>query len=282
MRKALALLIAVLAAPAVCHAGEFELTGYAGYTFPFYSQQFGYSPGPVSVDIPGVTVTVDQGGSFGLETSGGPAFAGGLAFFATDSFGFEVRYDNADVSVDVLDSVFNVRVGLPGGLQPVTADLEFTDGEAQLDGVAPWSVNLKLRTSGPVRFTVSGGASRLGDVGLRVEHTIGLGVTGFDLQANTMTIGTNPVSATAVAEGGSKWGGNLGVGLQFPLGERGALVLEGRGFYFGKRTIEWEPVIDRPLSAIEQSLLARTLENLPSVEFEPWWVQATIGVSFRF
>jgi hypothetical protein len=276
----LAFLIAVLAVPVSARAGEFELTGYGGYTFPFYSQSFVYSPGPVSVPIPGVGV--EQGGSFALEASGGPAFAGGLAFFATDSFGFEVRYDNADVGIDVLDSTYDVTITLPGGLAPVSTNLEFTDGEAQLDGASPWSLNLKLRTGGPVRFTVSGGASRLGDVGLTITNTVGLGVTRFDLVSNTVTIGTLGLEATAVAEGGSKWGGNLGVGLQFPLGERGAIVLEGRGFYFGKRTIEWEPVIDRPLSAIEQALLARTLDELDPVEFEPWWVQATIGVSFRF
>jgi hypothetical protein len=36
------------------------------------------------------------------------------------------------------------------------------------------------------------------------------------------------------------------------------------------------------LPALQQELLSRTLQNLPPLEFEPWWVQATIGVSFRF
>ena len=43
-------------------------------------------------------------------------------------------------------------------------------------------------------------------------------------------------------------------------------MLEGRGFYFPKRTVEWEPDPDRPLSAIEQALLARVLERIPPVE----------------
>ena len=79
MRKAFAILLAVLCVPAVSGAGELELTGYGGYTFPFYSQTFKYDPGPVSVPIPGVTV--EQGGSFELKASGGPAFAGGIAFY---------------------------------------------------------------------------------------------------------------------------------------------------------------------------------------------------------
>jgi hypothetical protein len=36
------------------------------------------------------------------------------------------------------------------------------------------------------------------------------------------------------------------------------------------------------LPAIQQELLSRTLQNLPPVEFEPRWVQATIGISYRF
>ena len=77
-------------------------------------------------------------------------------------------------------------------------------------------------------------------------------------------------------------GGNLGLGLQIPIGEHGAIVLEGRGFYFPTRTVEWEPVIDRPLSTLELALLARLQENLPPLEFEPWWAQATVGFAIRF
>jgi hypothetical protein len=280
MRKALALLLAVLAAPALAVAGELELTGYGGYTFPFYSQTFKYDPGPVTVPIPGVTV--EQGGSFELKASGGPAFAGGVAFYVTNGFGFEVRYDHADITVDTKASSYTVRVGLPAPLDPVVADLALTNGTADLKAAAPFSLNIKLRTGGSVKLTTSGGVSRLGDLEFTVQQTIGLGVIAFNLDQNNIQVGTIGVKATGVAGAGSSWGGNLGLGLQIPIGEHGALVLEGRGFYFPKRTVEWEPVVDRPLSAIEQALLARVQENLPTVEFEPWWVQATVGFAIRF
>ena len=278
MRKAVALLLAVLAAPVLAVAGELELTGYGGYTFPFYKQTFEYDPGPVTVPIPGVTV--EQGGSFALEASGGPAFAGGLAFYVTGGFGFEVRYDRADITVDTRASSYTVRVGLPPPLDPVVANLALAEGTAELKAAAPFSLNLKLRTPGSVRLTVSGGASRLGDLEFTVQQMIGLGVIAFNLDESHIQVGTIGVKATSVAE--STWGGNLGLGLQIPLGEHGALVLEGRGFYFPKRTVEWEPVVDRPLSAIELALLARLQERLPAVEFEPWWVQATVGFALRF
>ncbi|HYN01314.1 MAG TPA: hypothetical protein VE359_02600 [Vicinamibacteria bacterium] len=279
MRKAFALLVAVLAAPALAGAGEFELTGYAGYTFPFYSQTFRYDPGPVTVPIPGVTV--EQGGSFELKASGGLTFAGSATFYVTDGFGFEVRYDHADITVETQSSAYNVRLGLPAPLDPVVAALALTEGTVDLKAVAPFSLNLKLRTGGHVRLTVSGGASKLGDLEATVQQTIGLGVIRFNLDENNIQIGTIDVQATGIA-GESSWGGNLGLGLQIPIGEHAAIVLEGRGFYFPKRTLTWEPVVDRPLSDIEKALLARVQERLPPVEFEPWWVQATAGLSIRF
>ena len=280
MKKAFATLLAVLAAPALAGAGELELTGYAGYTFPFYSQTFKYDPGPVTVPIPGVTV--EQGGSFELKASGGAAFAGGLTFYVTDGFGFEVRYDRADIAVETRSSAYDVRVGLPAPIDPVVASLTLTEGTADLNAAAPLSFNLKLRTGGRVRLTASAGASRLGDLEFTVQQTIGLGVIAVDLEQNNVQIGTIGVEATGAAGAGSSWGGNLGLGLQIPIGGHVALVLEGRGFYFPKRTLEWEPVLDRPLSAIEQALLARVQERLPPVEFEPWWVQATAGLAIRF
>jgi len=280
MRNALVLLVAALAFPSLAAAGELELTGYGGYTFPFYSQTFRYDPGPVSVPIPGVSV--EQNGAFELNASGGPAFAGGATFYVTDGFGFEVRYDHASITVDTKSSAYTVRVGLPAPLDPAVIDLALTEGTVDVDAASPLSLNLKLRTGGSVRLTVSGGASRVGDLKLTANQTIGLGVVVFDLDQNTIQVGTIGFQATAAAEAGSSWGGNLGLGLQIPIGERAALVLEGRGFYFPKRTVEWEPVLDRPLSAIEQALLARVQERVPAIEFEPWWVQATVGFAIRF
>jgi len=277
-RQRLVLLLAVVAVPPVAGAAEFELTGYAGYTFPFYSQTFKYDPGPVTVPIPGVTV--DQGGTFALDASGAPAFAGGAAFYFTGGLAVEVRYDRADLTVDTKASSYTVRVGLPPPLDPVVADLALTQGTADLKAAAPFSINLKLRTPGSVRFFLSGGASHLGDLEFTTQQTVGLGVTAVDLQKSHVNVGTIRVKGTAAAE--SSWGGNLGLGLQIPIGSHGALVLEGRGFYFPKRKVEWAPVVDRPLSAIELALLARLQERLPAVDFEPWWIQATAGFAIRF
>jgi hypothetical protein len=280
MRQALALLLAALAAPALAGAAELEITGYAGYTFPLYSQTFRYDSGPVTVPIPGVTI--EQGGDFELRASGSHALAGGVAFYATERVGIEVRYDRANLTIEPLPSTYAVRFDLPAPLDPVRAELLLSEGSAELEAASPLSVNLKLRTSGSAKLTASAGVSRLGDLRLSIQQTLGLGVVAFDLVQSNIQIGTIGLRATSPAEGGRTWGGNLGLGLQIPIGERGALVLEGRGFYFPKRTLEWEPLPDRPLSAIELALLERVLERVPAVEFEPWWVQATVGFAIRF
>ena len=274
----LVLLLAVLATPALGTAAEFEVAAYGGYTFPFYTQTFSYDPGPVTVPIPGITV--DQHGSFALEASGAPAFAVGGTFYPVGGLGFELRYDRADMTVDTKASSYTVRVGLPEPLEPVVADLALTKGTADLKAAAPFSINLKVRTPGSVRFFLSGGASHLGDLQFTVQQTVGLGVIAFDFQQSHANVATIGVKGTAIAQ--SSWGGNLGLGLQIAIGEHAMLVVEGRGFYFPKRKVEWEPVADRPLNAIEKALLARVQDRLPAVEFEPWWVQATAGFAVRF
>lgn len=279
--RRLALAAALVAACAPAAAGErLEIAGYAGYTFPFYSQTFRYDPGQVTVPIPGVSV--EQSGSFEADASGGPAFAGAITLYATSGLGFELRYDHADIKVATRGASYAVRVGLPSPLDPVVANLSLSEGEVDFGAASPLSFNLKLRSGGSVRFTTSFGASKLGDIEATVTQSIGLGVIGFDVPGNSVQIGTLSLRATAAGDGESSWGANLGLGLQIPIGEHAAFLIEGRGFYFPKRTIEWEPVLDRPLTPIEQTLLARVLERLDPVEFEPWWVQASIGLSVRF
>jgi hypothetical protein len=279
--RGLSLLAAALLAAVPAGAGDrFEIALHAGYTFPFYSQTFRYDPGQVTIPIPGVSV--EQSGVFEAEASGGPAFAGAMTLYATGGFGFEIRKDRADITVATRGASFAVRLGLPAPLDPVLTSLSLNEGEADLGAVSPLSFNLKLRTGGSVRFTTSFGASRLGDVQATLTQSIGLGVIGVDVPGNSAQIATISVRATAEGDGDSSWGANLGLGLQVPIGEHAAFVVEARGFYFPTRSVEWEPVLDRPLTPIEQTLLTRVLENLEPLEFEPWWVQATFGFAVRF
>jgi hypothetical protein len=274
-----AILTAAVLLPSAARAGGVEITGFAGYTFPFYTQTFAYDPGPISIPIPGVSI--EQNGQFKLKASGGVAYGGALALYATSTFGFELRLDRAEVKVKTEASAFDVHVTLPQPLDPVSSSLTVGEGEASLKAPRPWSINLKLRGAGATHVFASGGLSRLGNLEASLQQPVAIGVSSVDLGSNELQIPTVTVQAKAT-DTASSWGGNLGLGVQIGLGERGGLVLEARGFYFPKRTIPWEAASVSGLTDLEQLLLSRTLDALPPVEFEPWWVQATIGVSFRF
>ena len=275
------MLVAVLAAPVLAGAAELELAGYAGYTFPFYSQTFGYDSGPVDIPIPGVAI--EQSGEFQLEASGGLLFAGGMTLYATDRFGLEVRLDSADMSVETLSNTYSVRVDLPEPFDPVAADLELEKATADLEALTPWSFNLKLRSGGEsLRFTASGGLSRLGNVQFAIDQQVALGVVAVNLETNELEIATIHLRGASDEESESSWGGNLGLGLQIGLGERGALILEGRGFFFPTRTYSWEPLDAEALPPLQEALLRRLLVRLDPIEFKPRWLQATIGIAIRF
>ncbi len=279
MRMAPAHLVVLLALPSLAAAGSVEISGFAGYTFPFYTQTFQYDPGPINIPIPGVAI--QQNGVFDLKASGGAALGGTLAFFPAAGIGFELRLDSASLQVKSQDASFSVDRTLPSPLQPIQSTLTLPSATAQLDSGKAFSLNLKLRGSGRTHLFLSGGISRLGDMNFSLRQNVAIGVTAVNLQTGNLEIATIDLRATPVTTG-SHWGGNLGVGLQLPLGEHGGLVLEGRGFYFPKQTMTWEAIIDTPLGPIETQLLQRTLDSLAPAELKPWWVQATIGISYRF
>ncbi len=283
MRKtALAFVITVVALPCLATAGEVELAGFGGWSFPFYGQTFDYDPGPIAIDIPDLSID-EQGGTFRLEAAGGPVIAGALTLYATDAFGLELRLDAADVSVRTENPTFDVLATHPSWPSPVPETRLLETSEAELESAMPFSVNLKLRTEGRTRVFVSGGLSYVGDPGFSLEQSVALGVAAVILEPSELVIPYLPLRARRKPgdpKGG--WGGNLGVGLQIPLGERSGLVVEGRGFCFPKQTYVWEAIIETPLGTVESQLLERLLERIDPVEFRPWWVQAVVGVSYRF
>lgn len=279
MRKALAPLVVLLAIPSLAAAGGVELAGFAGYTFPFYSQTFNYDPGPITVPIPGVAI--QQSGAFQLNASGGLAAGGSLTLYPAEAIGIEFRIDSASVKVESQPATFDVNVTLPAPLDPLKSQLVLDAGTVELNSGKPLSLNLKLRTTGSTKLFASGGVSKLGDMAFSLRQPLAIGVTVVNLVTQNLEIPTIELKATPTSTG-SSWGGNLGIGVQIPLGEHGGLLLEARGFYFPTQTIDWEPVIEEPLGPVASQLLNRVLDSLDTVEFKPWWVQATIGVSYRF
>lgn len=292
MRLNLPILALAALLPVTASAGNnVDLAFYLGKSFPGYSQTFTYDPGPVSVPIPGLVI--NQSGAFTFEGSGGLVVSGGITLYFGGVFGIEGRYDTVRVGVDTTAPSYDVSVTLPGVPQPVTASLDLGQGTVDITTLKPWSLNLKLRTPGDaVRFFVSGGVSRLPSFEFTLDQRIGLGVTGLNVITRQATISSVGISgaltpvgsdeAPTVSQGGKKWGGNLGAGLQFGLGKNVTLVAEARYFYFPSQKFEWSVDTDRSLSSVEQALLDATLSRVPLVEFKPQFFQVTGGITLSF
>jgi hypothetical protein len=282
----LASCVALCAVASPLAAGEFEASLFAGYTYPFYSQTFTYDPGPVDIPIP--NLTVQQTGTFSIDAKGGLSIGGSATYFLADAVGIELRLDTANINADPKPATYRVRAEVPP-LPAVTTNLDLGAGTVDVDTLKPISLNLRLRTPGPVRFIASGGISYLPTFGVRVSQTLGLGVTTVNLQTQRLEVGTLAFRAVIdpatnpdpALQSNSRWGLNAGAGFQFG-GERASLVVEARYFHFPEREVAWEKDDSRPLSAVEQLLLTAVQNRLPSLRFEPNFVQATAGISIRF
>jgi len=263
-------------------AGELELSFVGGQTFPTFAQTFRYDPGPVVLPIPGVGL--EQAGEFTLDAKSGLALSGAATWYFVQPVGLEARLDTEDLDLRTQGARYRVRVDLPPPLTDVTTDLDLGSGVAEVQPVRPFSLNLKLRTPGPVRLTVSGGLSYLSSLEVSTTQTVALGVVGVTPDFSGLEVGQISMRARALPadEDQGKLGWNGGAGLQIGLGPRVALVVEGRYFRFKRRTLVWERADSRLLSAIEQALLAQVRSRLQPVEFEPEFVHAVGGIAISF
>jgi opacity protein-like surface antigen len=264
--------------PLTAFAGGFEVAGYVGPAVPFYDQTFRYDPGAVVSPFRGITI--QQQGVFELNAKGGLAFGGGVTFYALGPLGLEGRIDTAGANVGTTGARYQASVRLPAPLAPLSTSLDLGTGTVDLDRLRPSSLNVKVRTGGPVRVTVSGGVSFLPAFGFGVTETLGLGVTGLDSQLGRINVATLAFRADSRDEG--HWGWNVGGGLQVKLAAHLALLGEARYFRFDRETFSWSPANSRPLSPFEVALLHELERRLEPVSFTPTFFQVTAGVALGF
>lgn len=271
--------LVLLGSVSVVRAGEFELTGYVGGALPTYSQTFHYEP-PSVFPLPGVTVR--QEGVFTLDAKGGLAAGGGLAWYFAKVVGLEARVDTLGAEIAISGARFDVSAQLPPPLPPISGGVDLTGGSAEVERLRPLSLNLRLRTPGPVRFTLSGGISYLPEFGATATQPVGLGVAGIvGGEIRPITVALRADTVATESSNGGRLGVNGGVGVQIGLGAHLALAVEGRGFAFKERRLVWSAATS-PSSALEQRALEQVLAQLPSVEFSPVFFQVVGGLSLRF
>jgi hypothetical protein len=264
LRRAACVVGVLLSSSGSAAAQGFDFTVFLGQAFPIYDERLTLRPPTPSV--PGVDVTVD--GSPLVEADGGLVFGGALAF-EWGIFGIEGRLDATDVGLDLTGARYNLRGTLPP-IEGLTASITISDGRFDADRIPLLSANVRLRTPGSVGLVVSGGLSYLpdidvtGSVPIRVEAP---GLPSLPAFAPTLTLRAAP------GQSDHRWGVNGGAGLR--IGGRVALVGEVRVFYF--REYELRFVAEDGLEILEE-----LLEGLAPIRFEPVFVNAQVGVTFRF
>jgi hypothetical protein len=270
---------ALLFGPALAIGGDLEVTAYAGRSLPNYTQTFNYTPAPVS-SIPGVTI--DQKGVFTLEAKGGLAVGAGAIWYFGRVVGLEARLDTVSANIAMAGARFDARAQLPLPLPALAVSVDLTGGTAELQRLKPLSLNLRLKTPGPVHLAVSGGVSYLPEFQATATEPIGLGVTGISrgqIQVTTVTLRAGTSAVQPGKEG--RLGANAGAALHIGVAPHVALVAEARAFIFKKRRLLWSAA-EAPSSALGKQLLDDLLRQLPAVEFSPTFFQATAGLSVTF
>jgi hypothetical protein len=264
-----ALLALVVLCPTTSGAGGLEISGWVGPSLPFYSQSFSYRP-PAVPPLPGVSV--EQLGGFQFDASGGVSFGAAVAWHGAGPLGVELRVDSGAIDVTEDGASFRVTVRPPSPLPPVSFDVE-TEGTIAIDRLLPISLNLRYRGGGRVGLVASAGVSYLPSLDFAVSQELGLGAIGG---AGGIELPTLPLEAGGKIAG--FWGVNAGLGVRVRLSDRVSANVEGRGFFFGERELEWR-VDHFPVSPELGEILRQQLDP---IRFTPGFFQATAGLSVRF
>ena len=241
-----------------------DLTIFIGRAFPIYDERLTLRP--PNPTVPGIDIGVV--GSPLIEADGGPVFGGALAF-EFGVLGIEGRLDATEVGFEITGARYNLR-GTQPPFEGLTASVTVSDGRFDADRIPLLSANLRLRTPGPVALVVSGGLSFLSDVTVTGSLPLRLEVPGLPSLP-----GFDPRLTLVAVPGQSdhRWGVNGGAGLR--IGGRVAVVGEVRVFYFREYQLRFQAV-NGP------DLLDELLAGLAPVRFEPVFVNAQAGVTFRF
>jgi hypothetical protein len=262
--KSLALsVLFVLAGSGRAAAQHADLTLFFGRAFPTYDERLTLRP--PAPTLPGVEV--DPVRSPELRADGGPVFGGALAV-EWGVFGIEGRVDATNVGLEFTGARYDLR-----GTQPPfdgqTASIIVSEGRFDADTIALLSANVRIRTPGPVGLVASGGLSYLPGITITGVVPISVEVPGFPLPPVDAGLRIRAVTG----ESDDQWGVNGGLGLRF--GDRVALIGEVRAFYFPVHELRFD--VDGDLGLFDD-----VLDELDPIRFSPVFVNAQVGVTFRF
>jgi hypothetical protein len=259
----LAVSLAVL--PAAASAQHLDVTVFAGRAFPVLDGSL-VLRAPSVPSLPGVDVTAS--GTPELRTDGGPVFGLAVALEA-GIIGVEGRLDATEVGFDARGARYDLRATNPP-FQNLAGSVTIANGRLDVRRMNLLSLNLRLRTPGPVGLVVSGGVSYLPEIEVTGSVPLDVQVAGLPVLP---AIQPRLRLLAVPGQSGHRWGVNGGAGVR--VGGRVSLVAEARIFYFRDHQLRF---------AVEDSVpfLDDLIASIDSIQFEPVIVNAQAGISFRF
>jgi hypothetical protein len=263
----LAILVPLLlcATPAPALAAGWDLLLFLGRAYPRLEDRLSVSIPPPSIS--GVDVTVD--GDPRIDADGGLVLGAALAVEA-GVIGIEGRLDSVDIDFDVTGARFDL-LGVEPPLTGLTGSLTLADGRLDVERLNVLSLNLRVRTPGPVGIVVSGGVSYLpsftvgGSVPVTVVVDSPLG--GISAEPRLRLI-------AAPQESDHRVGVNAGAGLRIGAG-RLAVVADARVFSFGDYELRFAADDDTPF-------VDALVSSFDPVRAKPIIVTAQAGLLIRF
>jgi hypothetical protein len=260
---AICAMLFLLGAPAHAAAQTLDVTLFGGLAYPLYDERLTFQlPAPA---LSGVEVTVAE--SPILRGDGGPVFGAALGL-EFGMIGIEARFDSVDAGLEFTGARYDLR-GTTFPFQGLTASIVAAPGRFDAERISLVSLNARVKTPGPISIIASGGLSYLPDIDISGSVPLNVNAPqlpplGFDA---TLTLRGVPGRSE------HRLGLNGGAGLR--VGGRVALHAEVRGFYFRDYELQFA-------SADGPDLLDDLLADADPVSFSPVFINAQIGVAFRF
>ena len=255
-------LLITLATAGHATAQAVDATVFGGLAFPLYDERIAVR----NPSIPGVSVSVS--GSPEISADGGGVF-GGIVGVSFGKFGIEGRLDATKVGLEFSGARYDL-LGTAFPFDGLTASIILGEGRFDADRIPLLSLNGRFMTSGRVALVASGGLSFLPDININGSIPLAVdapGVPGLPEFDASLQLRASP------GQSGHRFGVNGGAGVR--IGGRVAFVGEVRGFYFGDYDLRFS-------SDDGDDLIDDLLAEAASVSFRPVFVNAQVGINFRF
>lgn len=254
-----------LVVPRPAAAKGFDISLFGGAAYPTYEQRFTVRA-PTVAPLPGFVIRPN--GDLVIDAKGGTVFGAAVCAELGGVLGIEGRFDSTAIELRTGGLDYRLSYSAPP-LPTFTGAATVDPGPLETDRLKLLSLNLRLRTPGPVSLMASGGLTYLPDFAVTGTTPVAVTVNGLPVFDKQASFGLR----VAPTESSHRLGVNAGAGLRFKIAPSVSLFGEGRVFYFK----EYELSI-----AVDDPTLQGFVGDIEQPRFRPIVVNAVGGVTFSF